>query len=201
MQAKSAHYQASTLVRDILRAYNLKPSPTVVDKLRKKIESICADIKVTADGKEMSLWEKSAKPQGNQTRHYFTSAERVQILTSDVLREYIIKNMFDDKAAQAYCEAQKEADEANLAYREMMDAVTYESTFEQEQYGIRWDEVRQKKLEMMIEALFVKVFGARIDVDKLWTDMEISSMGGCQDNTPESIMAEKRLRDAKNYLL
>lgn len=189
-----ALYTLPEIIKEAQENFELKDFEQTPANLRKKIEKILRNITVSKNGKSVSLWEKacsgpskdkSGKKSGqgkkgeNKPRYFFTEYERQLIFDSPDFRRYIAIQIDDKEVAKDVDEAAQEAKRLNReerAYKDETPEVYYQRTMkeliedEDTSYIIE-GKLRQKKLELMVEALYLKFFEP-LDEMKLRDDME-----------------------------
>ncbi len=213
MNPEPKKYQPAQIVKELMREFRINANEHNKDSLRKKVEDVCRNTTVNIRDEKTNLWDKSAheirRSQGKgRIVHYFSYNEYITILKSDDLRNHILRNLCDTKTAEEYHEAEREAKRRNEEYKEYIENVDYAELAEQEEQdeltsrfiSVTWEDVEKKKFEMMIEALFIKAYGGKIDMDRLMDDMAMSEVEDQWHHTAESILAQKRLTDVKNYI-
>lgn len=193
------NYNAIAIAREIMQMYDLGKisAESVEDTLRHKVESICRKLTVIVENQQIDLWTKSERMEGDRKRHYFSKEERNRIITSPELLEYLTKQLFDDATITAYNKAKEEAEKANEQYEEIMSELQY-SASEYIEVDVTDEDVKKKKFEMMIEAIFLKFF-TPIDEKKLKRDMQMSYVPSGADITTDMLMARDRLTNGLNY--
>ena len=194
-------YSLPSITDELIQMYYLRTDKYFRDTFRKKIQEVCEKIRIPQDSKE-NLWEKSIVSLGGVKRHYFNEYERIRLIQSDELKKYMLQNTIPDSSFGKYFVL---AEKANLEYNECLANLTdedYDQMRTQEEvaarYAYSWEEVRQKKLELMIEALYSELF-EEIDEYELKKDMEMSAAGGGNDNTAKSVMAYEHLAEGIKY--
>lgn len=217
-------YTLSEIVQELLKSYKtVRPNDEA--NLRKKIEKLCRTIMVD---ERHNLWEYSARDSKNEKkpRHFFTASERKGILLSSEIRSYVLKHISTEEYKK-FMEAKKKADELNKQameyeeYKQSQEEATWPEELTQAEYDyakrlesymdstptpfwsddigkVNADDVKKKKLEMMLEALYLKFFEP-IDEDALLRDMSDAIIPGDLLHTAESVIARDRLKAGAAY--
>lgn len=218
--AKEKQYSVTEILDEIIDSYQYSESE---GSLRKKIQEVCEQIPSADEyGRVSNLWETSNGGKKGAS-HYFTESEKSQILHSPVLTDFIREryNKIETEIGGFTCSdddrkkcsepvfnfmcrfwekvvLKEQAGEANQANREYFDSPAYLKKAPGIDLSPTPGEIMQKKIEIMMEALFLRYF-TPVDVEKLERDMILERMGGGDDNTAETLKAISRLKDGSNY--
>lgn len=198
-------YSVSEIKKELKERYSL--DDTYMETLGKAIQRYCEKIPVTVGGKSTNLWDKIGKrsPGKKNTSRCFTEEDKIRLLANWEFQQYLC-NISGNEALKTHLakrlEARKRAEELNRAEAEFWATADVDKLRQEETDNtvclVSEEEFRQKKIEMMLEALFLKYF-TPIDERKLMADMVCRSMGGSVDNTWETELARERLQDGRNY--
>lgn len=217
--AEKRGYSVTDVLNGIIDFYQYGESK---DSLRKKIQEVCEQIPSKDEkGKISNLW-KTSNDGKKGSNHYFTETEKREIMKCPVLLNFFrdqYKKMVkeygeiegsdgdragvDESAYNFMCRFREiqlfgeQAEEANQANREYFTSRGYG-----DDPGMIFhpseEELKQKKLEIMVEALFLRYY-TPVDEEKLENDMTLARMGGGDDNTPETLKAYRSLKNGANY--
>ena len=199
MPVKMTKYTTKEILDELIEKYSLDENSR--DALRKKITSICKQIDVGEGKKMTNLWDK-AKHLGKgkkKPEHWFTENEKQRIYNSPSFKTYMSKICTTDEQKKKFeneVENERQAEQANQKERE------YWETFDPKEFdndythhGVTKEEVKQKKLEIMLEAVFLK-FYEPIDEDLLESDMNTEYL---TDYSADRIASKKRLEKNAYY--
>lgn len=197
------YYTIQEIIQKIIDEYNLENSPSLRDSLRKKIISICKELRTGTDDK--NIWEKSKILKENRKKpsHRFTASDKNTILTSPVLAQYLYDKFPRNHKIKKLLEYTIKANKLNEADYEYFTSGAYEEDLKYIEERkcpdpISDKDVYQKKKDIMLEALFLKFF-TPIDTDKLRKDMEIVALTEPMENTIETVQAQERLDNPSCY--
>lgn len=196
-------YYMREIVNELLQQYYLGENgidheyrEKTRENLRKKIKKICEQNKVNG----ITLWERATVLSAGREKedHIFTDSEKRWILHSSELQDYMLKRAKPEE----YRRYQK-AEELNQQDRDYFDALAEEQArtgaLNDGIYGPTAEQIRAKKLEIMIEALFLEIF-TPIDEEQLVADLTaVYVADGTGDHTPMDVAAMERLQDNRNY--
>lgn len=197
-------YKISDIIKKIEDENSLDLSESERGKLRKKIISIFKKTPSTReneDGGYRNLFEASIRPTGERKDHFFSPDEVKSLLGLSELQDYITENFILDvqkseELARDKASAEKQNRDAIRAAQEMLDEKGIE---DYDGIVTSSQELRLKKLEIMIEALFLRHF-TPIDEELLRNDMTINSMvAGTSDHTAKTVRACNRLKNHAYY--
>ncbi|MDE7433271.1 MAG: hypothetical protein K2N34_15345 [Lachnospiraceae bacterium] len=200
------YYSMNDLLDYFIREYYLENDPCRRAALNKKIRKICENTPVYVCGKEMTLWDKAAPLQNGKKRRLYAFTDEERELLRAKLYDYLYeisehKEILDQKR-EVQLSAEEEADRVNQANLEAMEECFGELKTGDEiplSFYPSDDEFKKKKMEIMIEAVFLQ-FNNPIDNEQLLKDMEIVNYAQYADNhTAESIIAYKRLKSGTSY--
>lgn len=200
MKNNDMRHTLPEIMDELIGQYQLEDSDTFRDALRKKLEKVCKGI-IVQENPKLSLWEKSLTTQKGQKKpeHLFDESEKRRVLSSPDLKEYIILRSADE-IQKEYYGAEQKAEEINQnagAFAEE-DMKCLQETAPRAGHGISDTELYKKKLELMIEALYLKFF-EEIDIMELLADMELADLRGLTDNTAETVLANEHLLAGSKY--
>lgn len=170
------------------------------ETLRKKIKSIAKSTNING----VCIWQRATVwPAGHKKEeHIFTSTEKMRLLESQELKNYLLKTA-QPEIYQEQNRLQKKAEELNEEDRDYFDALADEQArtgaLNDGIYGPTAEQIRVKKLEIMIEALFLEIF-TPIDEEQLVADLTaVYVADGTGDHTPMDVAAMERLQNSANY--
>ena len=111
-------------------------------------------------------------PQTRRKCMYYTEFQKLTILAEKSLYDYVRKNSADDtyKHAPRFKDIQKQIDDQRQDYVDYLSAQTMSGTTDSDPY-VSDEEVKAKKRDMMLEALF-NVFFTPFNEDLLKNDLE-----------------------------
>ena len=181
------------------------------DTFKKTVENYCKKTKIvysipTNNGmlnKETNLFEcTKTNPEKKESAHLFNISHLETLLLNEEFRQNcLMKNTTDkeyveerikEELKHKIVSQERNEYEAIFNYADSMNN-TYNPFF------VSDDELKRKKFEMMIEALFLEHFNP-IDEDKLREDMELRNIGQSEmDYRNDTFEATQRLKDATNY--
>jgi len=203
----NGYIKLSEILDELNKTYHLEDSAINRDKLRKKVESVCKEIYIGND--QRNLWKKTLVLETEESKkptHKFLPSEKQRLLDSVHLLEYLCQRsekpeLINAKKREILNNAEI-AKSLNKREEDFLASVNMED-YQQEladyqNYSVSPEELRTKKMEIMLEALFLKFF-TPINEELLKQDMEIINMGGGMDNTAETVGAAKRLKEGKSY--
>lgn len=198
-------YKISDIIKRIEDENDLDLSESERGKLRKKIISIFKKTPSTREsenGGYRNLFEASIRPTGERKDHFFSLDEVKSLLDLSELQDYITENFILDlqkseELARDKASAEKQNRDAIRAVDEIR-AGEYEDEL-CEAVLVTSEELRQKKLELMIEALYLRYFEP-IDEEMLRKDMVIKNLvEGTSDHDADSERALERLKNHTAY--
>lgn len=218
--AKEKQYSVTEILDEIIDSYQYSESE---GSLRKKIQEACEQIPSADEhGRVSNLW-KTSNGGKKGSNHYFTESEKSRILHSPVLTDFIreryneiekeiggFTGSDDDRKKCSepvfnfMCRfwekvvLKEQEEEANQANREYFDSPDYLKKTPGIDLSPTPGEIMQKKIEIMMEALFLRYF-TPVDVEKLERDMILVRLDGGDDITAETLKAISRLKDGSNY--
>ena len=182
---------------------------------KKTVENYCKKTNVgyhipTENGmihKETNLFEcTKTNPENEKSAHVFNISHlETLLLNEEFCQNCLMKNTTDKEYVEERIKEELEHKivsqernenasiyEASINYAEIKDN-SYNPFF------VSDDELKRKKFEIMIEALFLEHFNP-IDEDKLREDMELRNIGQSEmDYRSDTFQATKRLEDTTNY--
>lgn len=196
----------------------------VRDNLYRAIKGICEKTPVKY-GSRKTLWEATKTPsspskEGKSTkpRYKFTEKQKHQLLDSLELKKYLSVRTRSDKCKKKLeediqiFEQNKEEDikifeqnKEEAAQRNNINWLgmgAYNDEDEQREYSadLDCDFLHKRKIELMIEAIFLKFYEPTTLDDLLkWIDDRRESLVDNMEHTAESVAASKRLQDISNY--
>lgn len=197
-----------SIINELCDKYNLKESRTSKQAIRDKIIRICESITVKLGDEKTNLLDIINRPelkQGNAV-YYFNKDEKRCLIESDDLRKYLYKQCAVQKIGTPFTRAfvrdyeneekdNADAELSNQRYEYLAGTDEFDSY---EGTDVSLIELKQKKSEIMLEALFLKFFEP-VDEELLKRDMRARNKGGGNENTKEAIAAYERLKDNSNY--
>lgn len=199
---KKEYKSMESLTDDLYISFNIQ-SEVLPKSFRSTTENYCKRIKVGTEETETTLFEKTkVDPTKKESAHFFNFEDITALFLYDDFVNYILKRSNDPENAIKQINEILGYAIANKNYLEYLQNVDFNEQMKElndyQYYAVTHQELKEKKFEMMIEALFLKFF-TPIDEEKLRDDMELRNMGGGMDNTPETYAAYLRLQDPKNY--
>ena len=212
MTPPKSTYSISDTINKALELYHLedyaKNNPFFKDNLRKQIVSICKKTIVEQNNSQISLWEKSSCKRNSYAKHQFEADEVLKIISCNKLRDYLYNNFKNNLNNDAstnefvkYFEYEKQIEENQRKYVEYLSTANLEeqTIYEPDPFAVPAHELKQKKFEFMIEALFLKYF-EKIDEEALEKDMCLDKqIDGTDEDSPDMLAARDRLTDCLNY--
>lgn len=200
MGSNNLRHTLPEIMDELIGQYQLGDSATVRDALRKKLEKVCRGI-IVQENPKLNLWQKSFTTRNGQKKpeHLFDENEKRLLLSSPDLKQYIILRSQDNVKVE-YFEAEQKAEEINQkagAFAEE-DMKCLQEAAPCGGHRISDEELYRKKMELMVEALYLKFF-EEIDVTELLADMETADMRGLTDNTAETFLANEHLLAGSKY--
>lgn len=144
-----------------------------------------------------NLLEKSAvyTPDGTMKQHLFTEDEWEFLMTSQELVFGLIKNRVSDNQKEEIKAAWLEQNENKIeAARARAEQWRFDPVEDgpDDDFFVTDEELRRMKMEIMIEALFLRCF-TPIDEDQLRADMREMKMAPWTEITEQTVEARKRL--------
>ena len=194
-------YTLSDIMDDLLREYFVVNEGDT-DALRKAIQRVCKKISVGG----VDLWEKSTKYKDGAKKpyHEFDEYERDLILTSPKIHSYVYRHK-SPKEQTEYDEAEKQAKMESGAEQQALESGEVIAGLKEMENGnpdpvyISDTELQNKKLMLMVEALYLRDFEL-IDEEELLDDMRLAGMWQGDDVTPDCVLAKMRLKQgSKRY--
>ena len=199
-------YETGEVVDAVIKTYQLKKSIIDRETTIKKIHAICKSISVGTGRNRTTLFEKSKYiPKGKKaTRHRFTENEKKQILNSTDMKIYILKILKKNPNAtnelahvkallKHEVELAEKAEQLNDLQRDMYAEIAPTQEDNDTVYFYSMEDVKNKKMEIMLEALYLKFFEP-IDEELLHMDMETKALvAGTTDNSAETMASIYRL--------
>lgn len=190
-----AEISLGTIVRKLVREYDLPDTKQSRDNLRRAILRTCEKIPVATGKGNATLKEVVSRGNGEKrTRYIFTRAEQERLLESDELYEYIEKTNPDADISE-HIRRQREADRRIMQYQSAL-AVQFDEHPDNDYYGVDFvsdAKVQQVKINMMIEAIFSRYF-TPFDEQLLRQDLEMRyTLDSPFEETAESVAADERL--------
>ena len=80
------------MLQELINKYHLENDAHTKDSLRKKVQSVCAQIPIAGRRKATNLWEVSKGfDGGSKPRYKFTDSEKRLLFSNVALREYLHK--------------------------------------------------------------------------------------------------------------
>lgn len=190
MEPKNELYPLSAVMDKILIKYEIKSTPEKLMRLRKAVERFC---------KETNIWDTHKIQRGKREDHFFAEEELRMIVYSQKIHDYVIKNLLEPEQSKRIKRLEDEADKLTEIQQQAWTDMEMEDTLNSGYHTVvSPEEVRSKKLEIMIEALFLRYF-TPVDMEKLKEDMEEVAYSDSGDIWPETIAAMERLADGRNY--
>lgn len=165
------------VIDEVIDRYHIDKGCVDRTLIIKKIKKICLQEPITQKGVTSNLWECSNV--GKNKEHLFTNAEKEKIVTHYELCRYLLNCGFRS-VKEKYKEETDEKLKAIIEIHEKIKKrIKDETQALTEPYDISntvetfcsSEEVQRKKVDIMIEALFLKYFEP-IDEDLLHGDME-----------------------------
>ena len=194
-------YTLSDIMDDLLREYFVVNEGDT-DALRKAVQRVCEKISIGG----VDLWKKSTKYKDGAKKpyHEFDEYERDLILTSPQIHRYVYRHK-SPKEQPEYDEAEKQAKMESKAEQQALESGKVIADLQEAENEnpdpvyISDAELQNKKLMLMVEALYLQQFEP-IDEEELLDDMRLAGMWQGDDVTPESVLAKIRLRQgSKRY--
>ncbi len=194
-------YTISDIMDDLLREYYIVNEGDT-DALRKAIQRVCEKITI---GK-VNLWEKSTKYKDGAKKpyHEFDEYERDLILASPKIHSYVYRHK-SPKEQTEYDEAEQQAVAESEAEQQALESGKMIADLQEAEDGnpdplyISDTELQNKKLMLMVEALYLRDFEP-IDDEELRSDMRLAGMWQGSDVTPDGVLAKMRLKQgSKRY--
>lgn len=188
-------YTLSDIMDDLLREYFVVNEGDT-DALRKAIQRVCEKIPA---GK-VNLWEKSTKYKDGAKKpyHEFDACERDLILSSPQIHSYVYRHKSPKEQAE-YDEAEKQAKMESKAEQQALESGKVIADLQEAENEnpdpvyISDAELQNKKLMLMVEALYLQQFEP-INDEELRSDMRLAGMWQGSDVTPDCVLAKMRLK-------
>lgn len=188
-------YTLSDIMADLLREYYIVNEGDT-DALRKAVQRVCEKIPA---GK-VNLWEKSTKYKDGAKKpyHEFNEYERDLILASPKIHSYVYRHK-SPKEQTEYDEAEKQAKMESKAEQQALESGKVIADLQEAENEnpdpvyISDAELQNKKLMLMVEALYLQQFEP-INDEELRSDMRLAGMWQGSDVTPDCVLAKMRLK-------
>lgn len=211
----NGYYYLGGILDELIETYYLIPQNAhrekkaqIRDTLFRTIKSICADLAADPGGKgKESLWKKTeiTKGESSKPQHLFSAEDKQRLLESERLKNYLYKRCTQKEQLSRDTEEQRKyeqiAEAQNKAAIHAVDEIRAGEYVEELCEGVlvTSEELRQKKLELMIEALYLRYFEP-IDEKKLREDMVVKNLvEGTNDHDADSERALERLKNHAAY--
>lgn len=200
-------YKLSEVVELIAKEYKFELNDGTIEKLKKKIKSICEDIKIETKGNDgqlikTPLWQVSKRGQNSRGDHFFTYEELQMILASEALYDYIQNNVRPIEYAERLKKDKELAEQWTTAARADSCTKPFEipsNLSATVHSSVKEEDLEKKKFKIMIEALFLRYF-TPVDMDLLRSDMELVDCdSGTDEYTPKFVAAYNRLKNNCGY--
>ncbi len=210
-----ATHSLPEVLHAIQTRFKMDDTVEATNSLRKKVESVCKNkIQVQQGDKVVPLWKKACKggKGKGKPRYLFTDYELQRILDCPEIWTYA--NTRQKDTSEETLAAVNEAERRNqLSARAEMTEEEFDEYDHQrfiqaisDEEGMMFEvhqEFCQIKFELMVKAIY-SIFFEPIDDRKLLEDLKAQNAPRAADGvtrlfTSESILAEKRLKDPKNY--
>ena len=188
-------YTLSDIMDDLLREYFVVNEGDT-DALRKAIQRVCKKISVGG----VDLWKKSTKYKDGAKKpyHEFDACERDLILSSPQIHSYVYRHKSPKEQAE-YDEAEKQAKMESKAEQQALESGKVIADLQEAENEnpdpvyISDAELQNKKLMLMVEALYLQQFEP-INDEELRSDMRLAGMWQGSDVTPDCVLAKMRLK-------
>lgn len=193
-------YSTTDVIKALADKYDFPLDKDAHGRLRKKLERVCKDIMVAVEGsdEEISLWDASKVSRGERPDHFFTHSELQILLINPEIETYIKKQIWDERKIEKYHKAQ-EKNEQFQTFLGSFDPAEYYTTLGDGPVGPSQREIENKKLQIMIEAIFFQFYKS-FKTELLTVDMwEVATVNEGEE-TIQSIEARERLENPiKSY--
>lgn len=193
-------YSTTDVIKALADKYDFQLNKDTHDRLRKKLERVCKDIMVAVEGndEEISLWDASKISRGERLDHFFTHKELQILLINPDIETYVIKQIWDGEKIEKYYKAQ-EKNEQFQTFLGSFDPAKYYHELEDGPTGPSQREIENKRLQIMIEAIFFQFYKS-FKTELLAADMwEVATVNEGEE-TIQSIEARERLENPiKSY--
>lgn len=211
----NGYYYLGGILDELIEKYYLIPQDAhrekkaqIRDTLFRTIKSICTDLAADPGSKSKeSLWKKTEITRGESSKpqHLFSAEDKQRLLESERLKNYLYKRCTQKEQLSRDTEEQRKyeqiAEAQNKAAIRAVDEIRAGEYVEELCEGVlvTSEELRKKKLELMIEALYLRYFEP-IDEEMLRKDMVIKNLvEGTSDHDADSERALGRLENHTAY--
>ena len=185
-------YSLPDILNELLAKY-YNPNEQDAANLRKKVESICRGLK----SGNTNLWKKARQPHGQKVRYRFTAKEREEILKSDKLQAYIEKNKVSPQDYAEYLRLTTQNEKYQAALEAGYCGPDIDDT-DTEGITVTIAEMHQKKMELMIEALY-SLYYQPINENELWQDLLLDAARQEDNVTADCDRAREHLQQGIQY--
>lgn len=188
-------YSTTDVIKALADKYDFLLDKDAHGRLRKKLERVCKDIMVAVEesGEEISLWDASKVSRGERLDHFFTHEGLQILLNNPEIEAYIKKQIWDERKIEKYHKAQ-EKNEQFRTFLGSFDPAKYYHELEDGPTGLSQREIENKRLQIMIEAIFFQFYKS-FNTELLTADMwEVATVNEGEE-TIQSIEARERLEN------
>lgn len=193
-------YSTTDVIEALAEKYDFPLDKDAHGRLRKKLERVCKDIMVNVEesDEEISLWDASKVSKGERLDHFFTHEELQNLLINSEIEAYIKKQIWDERKIEKYHKAQEKNEQFQM-FLGSFDPAEYYHELEDGPTGPSQREIENKRLQIMIEAIFLQFYKS-FDTKLLAADMwEVATVNEGEE-TIQSIAARERLENPiKSY--
>lgn len=188
-------YSTTDVIKALAEKYDFQLNGDTYGRLRKKLERVCKDIMVNVEesDEEISLWDASKVSRGERLDHFFTHEELQILLINPDIETYVKKQIWDGEKIEKHHKAQ-EKNEQFQKFLASFDPAEYYATLGDGLAGPSQQEIENKKLQIMIEAIFFQFYKS-FNIERLTSDMWELATTNEDGETIQSIAARERLEN------
>lgn len=192
-------YSTTDVIKALADKYDFQLNKDAYGRLRKKLERVCKEIMVAVEGSDekISLWDASKISRGERLDHFFTHSELQILLINPEIETYIKKQIWDERKIEKYHKAQ-EKNEQFRTFLGSFDPAEYYTTLGDGPAGPSQREIENKKLQIMIEAIFFQFYKS-FKTELLAADMWEVATANEGEETIQSIEAREHLENPIEY--